>query len=104
MTDFITLSHLLNQRNSYLFIYLKFEKGTPFGRSLPVQDIKGCTPRGKSPFLYRLEAVRGEDEKENDSPKFCWRGGGGSTQATIDDYVGMRYSFFQSVPDLHKNA
>ena len=56
-----------------------------------------------SPFLYPLAAVRGEDEKENDSPKFCWRGGGGSTQATIGDYVGMHYSF-SSVPGLYKNA
>ena len=36
MTDFPTLSHTLTTKNPYPFIYLKPEKGTPFGRSLSV--------------------------------------------------------------------
>ena len=32
--------------NPYPFIYLEPEKGTPFGRSLPVQAIIGSTPPG----------------------------------------------------------
>ena len=35
----------LNDRFPYPFIYLKREKGTPFGRSLPVKAIIGSAPR-----------------------------------------------------------
>ena len=36
MTDFPTLFIYLNFEIPTLFLYLKPEKGTPFGRSLPV--------------------------------------------------------------------
>ena len=42
-----------NQQQTYPFIYLKHEKGTPFGRRLPIKAIIGSThsppppPRGK---------------------------------------------------------
>ena len=32
-----------NQQQTYPFIYLKHEKGTPFGRSLPIKVIIGST-------------------------------------------------------------
>ena len=32
-----------NQQQTYPFIYLKHEKGTPFGRSLPIKAIIGST-------------------------------------------------------------
>ena len=44
-----------NQQQTYPFIYLKHEKGTPFGRSLPIKAIIGSNPTpcggkgGKSP-------------------------------------------------------
>ena len=42
-----------NQQQTYPFIYLKQEKGTPFGRSLTIKAIIGIPPlrgkRGKSP-------------------------------------------------------
>ena len=33
-----------NQQQTYPFIYLKHEKGTPFGRSLPIKAIIGSSP------------------------------------------------------------
>ena len=49
MTDFPTLSYASNDEILPFFIPIKRpEKGTPRGRSLPVQAIIGSTPRGKS--------------------------------------------------------
>ena len=38
-----------NQQQTYPFIYLKHEKGTPFGRSLPIKAFVGSTHPPPSP-------------------------------------------------------
>ena len=45
-----------NDRFPHPFYILKPEKGTPFGRSLPVQAVTGSNPAGVVPsFIYPLQ-------------------------------------------------
>ena len=94
MTDFITLSFTSNREIPTFSSAWNLKKVPLSGGASLYRILKGVPHWEKVLFYILLAAVSGEDEKENDSPKFCWRGGGGSTQATIDDYVGMHYSFF----------
>ena len=57
MTDFPTLCTYLNLWSPCPFIYLKPEKGTPFGWSLPLEPIIGSIPPEKLPLLEIVDGV-----------------------------------------------